>query len=72
MLRPSLTEILKDDENYYSLVVAIAKRAREISNDAMDRDIELDEKPVKIAVQEFAEGKCKMIDHHNENMDYEI
>ena len=71
MLRPSLTEILKDGENYYSLVVAIAKRAREISDEAMEKGIEMDEKPVKIAVREFADGECKMIDHRDEHTDSE-
>ncbi|WP_040197532.1 DNA-directed RNA polymerase subunit omega [Candidatus Soleaferrea massiliensis] len=65
MLRPSLTEILKDGENYYSLVVAIAKRARELAGDAQEKNIELDEKPVKMAVREFAEGDCRMIDRHD-------
>ena len=34
MLKPSLTQILKKDESYYSLVVAVAKRAREIAEES--------------------------------------
>ena len=30
MLRPAVSQILKNNESYYSLVIAVAKRAREI------------------------------------------
>ncbi|MBR1562107.1 MAG: DNA-directed RNA polymerase subunit omega, partial [Ruminococcus sp.] len=36
MLRPSVSEILSNNESYYSLVIAVAKRAREITEDAFD------------------------------------
>ena len=31
MLRPAVSEILKEGQSYYSLVIAVAKRAREIA-----------------------------------------
>ena len=34
MLRPAVSQILKNNESYYSLVIAVAKRAREITSDA--------------------------------------
>ena len=55
MHRPSAPELLKPGQSYYSLVVAVAKRAREISQIA-------DEKPVKIAVDDFSKGRYKMIE----------
>ena len=62
MLRPSVNQILKNNESYYSLVIAIAKRAREISEDAVKEKVILDEKPVKTAVAEFANGDYKLVE----------
>ena len=62
MHRPSAPELLKPGQSYYSLVVAVAKRAREISQIAdEDHDI-LTEKPVKMAVDDFSKGRYKMIE----------
>ncbi len=62
MHRPASTEILKNGESYYSLVVAVAKRAREIAEEAEAQGKELLEKPVQIAVEEFAKGKYKLVE----------
>lgn len=62
MLRPSVNQILKNNESYYSLVIGIAKRAREISENAIEEKIILNEKPVKTAVAEFANGEYKLIE----------
>ena len=61
MLRPAVNQLISPDESVYSLVVGIAKRAREIA-DEIDADPErrLDEKPVKMAVEEFANKKFKI------------
>ncbi|MBQ1237547.1 MAG: DNA-directed RNA polymerase subunit omega [Oscillospiraceae bacterium] len=65
MLRPAVSEILKEGQSYYSLVIAVAKRAREIAQNAEDEHIIMTEKPVKIAVQELAAGKFKIIEPEN-------
>ena len=62
MHRPASTEILKNGESYYSLVVAVAKRAREIAEKAEEENKKLKQKPVQIAVEEFAAGKYKLIE----------
>lgn len=62
MLRPSINQIITKNESYYSLVVAVAKRARQISEDLVERGETLEEKPVKTAVEEFASGKYKLIE----------
>ena len=62
MLRPAAVQILKNNESYYSLVVAVAKRAREITENAFENKTVLNERPVKIAVDEFASGECKLIE----------
>lgn len=62
MLRPAVSQILKNNESYYSLVIAVAKRAREITEDAFENKKILDEKPVKTAVDEIAAGEYKIIE----------
>ena len=57
MLRPAVGEIIHKDESYYSLVVAVAKRARDIAQEAEEKGEILVEKPVKMAVEELYEGK---------------
>lgn len=65
MHRPSVNEILKEKESYYSLVVAIAKRAKVIADDALENAEVLLEKPVQLAVEDFANGKYKLIEQEN-------
>lgn len=62
MLRPAVNQILKNNESYYSLVIAVAKRAREIADEAFEKKEVLNEKPVKTAVDEFAVGEYKIIE----------
>ena len=57
MHRPSAGEILKEGESYYSLVIGVAKRAREIAEEAEEEGRILIDKPVQIAVEEFAAGE---------------
>lgn len=62
MLRPSVSQILKNNESYYSLVIAVAKRARDIADELVENKEILEEKPVKTAVAEFAAGNFKIIE----------
>lgn len=62
MQKLSVEDIVKNNENCYSFVIAIAKRARQISEKANDEEEILDEKPVQIAVQEFVEGKFRIVE----------
>ncbi len=62
MLRPAVCQILKNNESTYSLVIAVAKRAREITDDAFEDKVVLDEKPVKTAVDEFANNEYRFIE----------
>lgn len=57
MLRPAMNDILKPGQSYYSFVMAVAKRARMVAEDAIDKGEMLDDKPVDLAVKEFADGK---------------
>ncbi|MGN0689480.1 MAG: DNA-directed RNA polymerase subunit omega [Oscillospiraceae bacterium] len=62
MLRPAISQLITKDESYYSLVIAVAKRAREIADDLYEKGMTLEEKPVKTAVAEFASGKCRFVE----------
>ena len=61
MLRPAGNQIITKNESCYSLVIAVAKRARQISEELYDHGETLEEKPVKTAVEELASGKCKIV-----------
>lgn len=62
MLRPAVVQILKKNESYYSLVLAVAKRARQITEDSCENKVILDEKPVKTAVEQFASGEYRLLE----------
>ena len=62
MHRPSATEMLKNNESYYSLVVGVAKRARQIAEEAEEKGELLSEKPVQLAVEEFSQGRYKIVE----------
>ncbi len=61
MLRPAVNQIISKNESCYSLVIAVAKRAREIADELYANNETLEEKPVKTAVEELASGKCKIV-----------
>lgn len=61
MLRPAVNQIISKNESCYSLVIAVAKRAREIAEDLCENNQILEEKPVKTAVEEIASGKYKIV-----------
>ncbi len=62
MFNPDLREVLKNRTSRYSLVTAIAKRAREISADAQENEEILNDKPVSIALDEIITGKFTVVE----------
>ena len=62
MLRPSISQIATKGESYYSVVIAVAKRAREISDELYENKQILEQKPVKTAVEEFAARKYYIVE----------
>ena len=57
MLNPDLRDLLKDNTSRYSLVIAVAKRAREVSENSVLSEKCGTEKPVTYALDEFLSGK---------------
>mgnify|MGYP000757717591 FL=1 len=62
MVNFDLNKILKGHTSRYSLVIAVAKRAREISENAAEEGEILIEKPVSLAIQEIADGKYDIVE----------
>lgn len=62
MLRPAMTQMITKNESCYSLVIGVAKRAREIADELYENEQILEEKPVKTAVDEFARGEYKIVE----------
>ncbi|MCM1577700.1 MAG: DNA-directed RNA polymerase subunit omega [Ruminococcus sp.] len=62
MLRPAMSQIATHGESYYSVVIGVAKRAREIADELCSRNEILEEKPVKTAVEEFAARKFSIVE----------
>ena len=60
MLYPSLQSLLKQVNSRYLLVNIIARRARDISTYAGERDETSDEKPVSRAIEEIAAGELRV------------
>ena len=48
-------------QSRYSIVLATAKRARQITEELYENNETIEEKPVKTAVEELASGKCKIV-----------
>jgi DNA-directed RNA polymerase subunit omega len=62
MLKPSSNIITTPHKSYYSVVIAVAKRAREIVEEAEENNQILIEKPVDLAVQDFVDNKYRIIE----------
>ena len=57
MLHPSMTDLLEKVDNRYLLVNVAAKRAREIAEEAEINEVRLNEKPVKLALDDIVAGR---------------
>ena len=87
MVNIDVNKVLGEENNYYGFVMAVAKRAREISDTQFKNTreyIEADKtktntldkmrqipqeylvKPVRLAIEEFRDGKCYMVEPEEE------
>ena len=62
MLKYDTRALLKNDQSYYSLVVAIARRAREIAEEAQREKEIITEKPVQLAIDELVARKIRIVE----------
>ena len=57
MLYPAMSKLTARIPNRYMLVDVVARRARQIADEAEQADTHLDEKSVTLAIHEVADGK---------------
>lgn len=62
MLYPAMNTLTKNVPNRYLLVNVVARRARQITEDAELEGIHLTEKPVTEAINEVADGEITAAD----------
>ena len=62
MLNAKIEDVVKDCHSRYSVVVAVARRARQIADEMEARQEILIEKPVNIALNEIADKKITIIE----------
>ncbi len=63
MLKPSADLIIDPKQSRYSLVVGVAKRARQIVEEAEKNGEILIEKPVDLAVHDFMDEKYQLVEN---------
>ncbi len=61
MLAPNDIEELKGKNSRYAVVVGVAKRARQIAEEAEANKEILIEKTVSLAIKDFREGDCTLL-----------
>ena len=70
--KPTVVELLSKAENRYSLVVATAKRARQISQGSKPLTDDKDTSSITLAADEIDEGKIKIYNEQQwENLEAE-
>ena len=57
MLYPAMNKLTHYVPNRYMLVNVVARRARQIAEEAEETGTHLDDKPVTLAIHEVADGK---------------
>ena len=57
MLYPAMNKLTANVPNRYLLVNVVARRARQIAQEAEDNGIKMNDKPVTLAIHEVADGK---------------
>ncbi len=66
MLKPEIAKLLEQSESSYSLVVAVAKRSRDVAAQAEEAKEELYDKPINVAIDEFGSNKLKIVEFEPE------
>ena len=64
MLYPPMASLIEKVGSSYLLVNLVARRARDIANEAEEIGINLEKKPVSSAIDEVYSGKLTIDEHH--------
>ena len=60
MLYPAMNKLIANVPNSYLLVNVVARRARQIAQEAEDNGEKMDVKPVTLAINEVADGQISV------------
>lgn len=63
MLRPTMADMVKKTDSRYSLVIAVAKRARQLTDGAEPLAEASSDKQVSIAINEIDQGKVEIFNN---------
>lgn len=66
MLAPNDIEELQGKNSRYAVVIGVAKRARQIAEEAEENKEILVEKTVSLAIKDFKNGDCSLFASDNE------
>lgn len=69
-LKPTKIPKVSGDQSRYSLVIAVAKHAREISEEAAKKEEILIEKPVDLAVQDMIQHPYRILTEEEAKREY--
>ena len=64
MNKTEIADLITESDSVYALVVAVAKRSRDLAQQAQETGEELEEKPVSMAIDEFAQHKLRVVYEH--------
>ena len=62
MLYPPMSDLLKRINSRYLLVNGVAKRSRDLAEEALAKNEPLDDKPVSMAINQLAKGEFSIED----------
>lgn len=60
MLRPTMSDLVEKTDSRYSLVIAVAKRARQLTDGAEALAEASSDKKVSVAINEINQGKVEI------------
>lgn len=63
MLYPSMNSMLKRVNSRYMLVNVVAKRSRDIADEAIANEEKLEKKPVSMAIEELTGDEFRVVAH---------
>ena len=62
MYKPSIDDLFAGKQSKYALVIGVAKRAREIAEEAEEKDEIMVEKPEILAAKDFKDHKYDILE----------
>ncbi len=68
MIKPGISELMKNLDSRYSLAMIVAKRARDLAVDTNEPLVDMKtDKTVTVAVNEVAQGLVDVVSHASES-----